>query len=75
MGMELVGSACVIAVLCVYAYAMLCPSSNPSHVYTQQGRPGKVVADWLRDAKGRLLVEQAVRAMSARSALLNSSLV
>lgn len=40
-----------------------------------QGLPGKVVKDWLRDAKGRLLVEQAVRAMAARSALLNSSLI
>jgi hypothetical protein len=34
-----------------------------------------VVKDWLRDAKGRLLVEQAVRVMAARSALLNSSLI
>ena len=41
----------------------------------RQGLPGKTVSDWLRDAKGRLLVEQAVRAMSARSALLNSSLI
>lgn len=40
-----------------------------------QGLPGKVVKDWLRDAKGRLLVEQAVRAMAARSALLNRSLI
>ena len=48
---------------------LLTPFSTP------QGLPRKVVSDWLGDAKGRLLVEQAVRAMSARSALLNTSLI
>jgi len=30
---------------------------------------------WLGDAKGRLVVEQVVMAMNARSALLNASMV
>ena len=39
------------------------------------GLVGKTVKSWLGDAKGRLVVEQAVRAMNARSALLNASMV
>lgn len=40
-----------------------------------KGLAGKTVQDWLVDAKMRLVVAQAVRAMNARSALLNGSLV
>jgi hypothetical protein len=40
-----------------------------------EGLVGRAVKSWLGDAKGRLVMEQAVRAMNARSALLNASMV
>lgn len=39
------------------------------------GLAGRTVEDWLQDARGRLELTQAARAMNARSALLNVSMV
>lgn len=42
---------------------------------TLQGLPAKTVQDWVRDAKARLQVEQAMKVLNARCALQNASLI
>ncbi|KAM3570492.1 hypothetical protein VYU27_007440 [Nannochloropsis oceanica] len=42
---------------------------------SMEGLVGRAVTSWVVDAKGRLVMEQAVRAMNARSAVLNASMV